>query len=934
MRAPKQEASGTSALSYVKGDFEKIGWGPIENPSHDLGTDLFIQVRDERRFDRTLLVAAQVKGGPSWFKERQICSDGTVEGWWFYESSTEHFDDWVHSGIPHLIVLYDFSSHTSYWVHVTSDRCVGTGKGCKILVPSNQKVNVENLGALLDVAAKQRAASTLERKAFYAGAAAAPPARRLRYALLTPRLIAPHANTGYERSPEPEEYLALLVRRRSHQLGSYKRKFPDLADSTKLRGHSDWRWRFVAEVENWLEFDDSEGLKAALASAPNNSDEASATAVLAAALFESGDYAAAESALDTVIADDECAPVDLAWLLLHRAALKVERGDSAAARADVAEATKALRGDDDDPTATLLAGVAADVLFATAGFGSGDLADVINSNDTAPAWWRAQTMSWALGHLDDDAFDDWVNDNQIRLGASHEGWENLEASRLNAALSADHDAWRSISARQGRLLTRRSQAKTDSLGLLQGLNQMRRAGNTDALTRAVDTVWAVGPVSVVREVAELAPPSSMTRSTAYSTIKLWGVAADAMTTEYASELATWCSHMLADHDARLNFRTRLASTFHVDSIVLESLHSLLPVASATSRRDIAELLLTAPNKSVLTDDWMRVVMTLDEESLRGVGFERLSLKAKEIEDATFSDAILHKLALYGDSDAQKTLLERANTDMVALELITGWRDLPAEAVAQLKKILVTRIAAVREAAAKRSFGFGGSDAPRLLARLNILHPDSASWDSLFEFLSDPVVAGEHKEGVTALFVGTFPKLAPDIQARLREVAAVVASSAFVVPHSRLKSPEAAWQLQVVSTESEAAQAAAVATLLSGSSSNRRVAARVLGANVALSLAPALHALLVDADRGVRTAAAFALGALLARPATVAESLFPALGRVGSDLGAAVPASFLNGLSESSFAGDARVLDTVELLQSHDSFLVRRRADDVVRTPEQ
>ena len=41
------------------------------NADHDLGTDLLVQARDERRFDRGLIVGVQVKGRAEPLQEAQ-----------------------------------------------------------------------------------------------------------------------------------------------------------------------------------------------------------------------------------------------------------------------------------------------------------------------------------------------------------------------------------------------------------------------------------------------------------------------------------------------------------------------------------------------------------------------------------------------------------------------------------------------------------------------------------------------------------------------------------------------------------------------------------------------------------------------------------------------------------------------------------------------
>lgn len=55
MRAPETEATGTAGASEVAAEFQRLGWGATENARHDLGTDLFLEVRDERRFDLGLI---------------------------------------------------------------------------------------------------------------------------------------------------------------------------------------------------------------------------------------------------------------------------------------------------------------------------------------------------------------------------------------------------------------------------------------------------------------------------------------------------------------------------------------------------------------------------------------------------------------------------------------------------------------------------------------------------------------------------------------------------------------------------------------------------------------------------------------------------------------------------------------------------------------
>jgi hypothetical protein len=84
VRTSQQEQAGGAGTSEVTAALQRIGWGPVvPNVQHDLGTDLFAQARDARRFDRGLFVGVQVKAGPSYFAQPARAEDGSLLGWWY-----------------------------------------------------------------------------------------------------------------------------------------------------------------------------------------------------------------------------------------------------------------------------------------------------------------------------------------------------------------------------------------------------------------------------------------------------------------------------------------------------------------------------------------------------------------------------------------------------------------------------------------------------------------------------------------------------------------------------------------------------------------------------------------------------------------------------------------------------------------------------------
>jgi len=164
-----------------------------------------------------LMVGVQVKSGPSFFTEAEISEGGQVHGWWFRDADRRHVDAWLRHSLPHLIVLHDPATRTSYWAHVTDEAVVSTGQGAKILVPREQTVAPEHLQALIEVAASRRPDVPWEGSIWLAGSSV-PAAARLRHALLVPRLVAPHPNAGKPDQFGFEQAVAMLVQTRLLEL--------------------------------------------------------------------------------------------------------------------------------------------------------------------------------------------------------------------------------------------------------------------------------------------------------------------------------------------------------------------------------------------------------------------------------------------------------------------------------------------------------------------------------------------------------------------------------------------------------------------------------------------------------------------------------------------------------------------------------------------
>lgn len=438
MRATENNAKGTSGQSFVKGQFEALGWGAIPNPEHDLGTDLFIMARDARRFDLGALVGVQVKNWVLPFDEPEL-HEG-VEGWWFADSA-DHFDYWLSHRVPHLIVFYDKTAKVSHWAHVTVDTVVNTGVQRKIFVPKSQTIDAEHLDELIEIALSIEPGQSWEGSAWTPGGEV-PRESQLRYAMLTPRLVAPHGNAEVSEVSAPEA-IALLAAVRLHDIGSRYVDRQPLLDPDTSAASDDVDWQLFAAIHQWIHTGTRDAFTKLVSEADSPELRAATLVATVAALSEDGQTREAVELLGAALADwDDYNPVDHAWLTVHHARGLAELGDYERAKRltlDVAVIGQVAPG---DPTARFIAGISAEMLFSLNGWPSAEIDTVIKARDTAASWWRAQAMTSGLSTRLESTFKSWAGDTAIAFGASDQVWDKLRSVMLISAFAGDGSAWR------------------------------------------------------------------------------------------------------------------------------------------------------------------------------------------------------------------------------------------------------------------------------------------------------------------------------------------------------------------------------------------------------------------------------------------------------------------------------------------------------------
>jgi len=767
-------------------DFSDLNWGPVENVRHDLGIDVYLQVRDERRFNRAALVMAQVKTGASYFDEAAKGKTGDITGWWYPENGADHFEDWVQHGLPHLLVLHDPATRISYWVRVTKDAVTSTGKGFKIFVPVTQRVDDTNRGALLDVAASAKISPALQGTSFIASARAVAPSRALRHALLAPRLIAPHPNTGYNAlwSPRRPSHSSRRVASQTLERFVHESHNPKLAGAAATS--RDWGWQFFAAYRE-LVTTGGRGpilrLAGALTRRRTQNGQAyriGACAVTAAvALMDAELWDEAQAVL--LAAGEDLPPIDHAWVLVQRAVVLAEQGDLEAARRLAATAQRTLNLDADDVTAGAIGAAAASLIFETTGWGVDEFSHAVTASDTAAAWWRSQTVSWALGDHDHRAFEAWANYDDVddqhldtaqnrlhgaALAASLAGARGSAAATL--AVRARHDlvhhevAWRSTTASEldnaighagtelvadvpagtavGGLDATAKPGQDAANGLEGALDELRRYGRYEDLELATRRLWAAGPAMPVRAALWRSVAAPWTHTNAHAKLTLLHRAGDLLDTRLADEAVQHCLNVLVDPTP---FAERVRPTFSITHYAHQALRGVLAAASDAAHDQVVEYLLqrVTDGDDPGLEDSLPPLMACVRPLAVTVRAEVARTAALNQRSVRLSATMLGALLAGGDRHAESELMRRADDGdrhaVVALGSAMALSPVAAAALIERDAIGCRQLIAQ---ARNGSHSFGGWDSARALTVANLTFPALAKWEPVVEVVLDPFVA--------------------------------------------------------------------------------------------------------------------------------------------------------------------------------------------------
>jgi len=881
MRSSDRRATAAEGVSLTCLLFERLGWAPQRNDAHDLGTDLWVEVADRRWFMRGLIIGVQVKAGPYWFRRKQRTPDGDVEGWWYYERTNKHFDHWSSHGVPHLVVLCDLGKRVAYWVHVTPDAVRSVGKGSKILVPERQRIDAGCLDVLLATAGKQNAAPKLEGTILWTGEGAVAANRKLRYALIAPRLLAPHPNSGHDEAIDAFAGVALAAQGRFRDLKRFSEQHSSVPDLENPSPCCDWVWRLMAAIWQWASSRSAEPLKSVFESAPDARGDAASGVLLACALRQLEQPEGALEVLDGLIDGVELQPVDYGWVLVQRSRTRADIGDISGARADASEALGDFSASADDVTVSPLAAAGAWQLFTTArrsqpaaavteqdqaddeqdlaGTHRG-FAEMIAASDTAVSWWRSQMIAAALHQAENPTFERWAEVSSVRLFATGDWWSpELFAAELSADVAADQSRWCDLSALRARQqLMRAPECDDETAELVEGLDTLRRSGDHQSLRRAVGHLHQVGPLGAVAHAASKIPLDGWTHTSACANFEMLAHAGDLLDETVASQLITWSLNLADGYPA--DFIRRVRPDFNVQWYALQAVRGLLAAGSPQAHCDTVQYIAArSPAPQEVNLGLRGAVGFLCFEHLADVQREALWGFAQR-DPGLLGAEVLAWLASNGSTKARSELAGRAvSGDRYALEAIGDTKWLDTAAAGPLIDLLDTRTRRIVQAA--RSGAHTPDNCGAILARLNLCFPDIARWDPVIALLFEPRATADDKRNVCSLIVGLPQPLPQQVRTTLADnIENVGAASPGFALDAGVGGARVALAIAVGALDGDEADTAA-ATLAFGSAREREDVAHLFGSGYCPLQQPILAALINDQHARVRARAAHAIGRL-------------------------------------------------------------------------
>ncbi|MXV87477.1 MAG: DUF4365 domain-containing protein [Acidimicrobiales bacterium] len=954
---PSTQQLGNVGESAVGLKFQRtpFSWGIVNNSRDDRGIDFLANVRDPSLGGREFRIGVQVKTGASYFRRPGRGPDGGPPGWWYSEPNKKHFDYWLGCDVPVLLVLHDEDQDASFWVHITKKAVRSSGKGAEIHVPRHQTVSEQCKDQLLGVAIRQSASLALEGTVLSDGLGEIPSRRRLRYALVVPRMASPHPRTALERPIDAYEAVALLAQGNFRELDEIAERHEEVPHPDAVPADADWAWQFTGAIWHWLATDGLDKLEEIHASAPDQYCATASGVLLACALWRQEQRERAIALLNALVERDDLDALDQGWALVQRSRFGADLGEFDRAETDVATAQQLLEAVHDDSTVSapmvsaLVAGAVRtlEVIASTRRFRDDTenaesidawvaqrqdaYLELLKASDTTVSWWRSQDVATALGREQDTNFDAWSSDDPPgRIFGGPMPETNLFAAELNADLAGEHGQWKTLSARRGiQSLMRAASFPDTAIELEEGLDALRRCGDSGRLTKAMRHLLKVGPLPPIAASMAKIPTSEWTHTTARTNFEALALAGDLLDEAAADRLLEQCARAACGEPTELGC-TQDEGYFNRPSFATEAAAGVLPAASRTSHDGFAGCLARLPEVPPVTfrRGLTNALFFLDYEQI-GLENRQALLSLAERGDAVLSATVRGWSASHGDTVAARSLTQAAaQGDIHSLAEIKDASTFSDSERAALIDNLEGHVEQARSDALAGKGNSGSSAFCHALTRLNLRLPGAARWEPIVAFLGEPRTFLEDRSAICEALAADAELIPSDVREQLAAGVDVATSgSASFWPDAEVAGT--GLRLQIALGLIDASEIDdSVARLVQGSHQEREDACLILRSSACANRRLLLRFLARDSDFTVRYRAAQTTAYLVALESSDAD--VDLAWELARDDGRQLPIALLEGFRTFSGVPGLTAQEISGSLDQHPSAAVRHHVARVQR----
>jgi hypothetical protein len=457
------------------------------------------------------------------------------------------------------------------------------------------------------------------------------------------------------------------------------------------------------------------------------------------------------------------------------------------------------------------------------------------------------------------------------------------------------------------------------------------AGDDRALVQAIERLADDGPARAVTVAGVEVCPASATRTTARADLRFAERGGDLFDQPTATRVCRWILETLKNPDA---FVARTRPSYALPMVVLEALTGVVRASDPDAQRSVAEVLLALPpQEQVLATKWAQIVRQLPD-SAWNVGDADQADSAARQHGYPLDGVLLGVATRLGSDAARQHLLSRvASGSYNALTGIADVRDLDAQLAKPQIAALAGSARRIITDAQEGRYGIG-VDTVRVLALLDLWHPDVAEWEPVLEVLASDAVSVDDKRATLTLLAEQAQRIPDDVRARLipiaRRIAAREGAATPSVYQGHADAAAEATTLGMALGAFDATEASAQVTrLLTGSTDDRYWAAVIAGRGDDPLQRGALLSLIADNNPHVRAAACAGLARVAAQGSD--PLVFAALRACAEDPGRAVAIQLAYGLGwiaqgQTNEANDV-VAQIRQRLQAHPSAVVRHFASE-------